>query len=61
MKKGVTPELDSKWWAKNKAKTLTKTGIGKALRNYEVARAKEDDKLVLKTLSALKTAIGKGV
>jgi hypothetical protein len=61
MKKGVTPQLDSKWWAKNKAKTLTKTGIANALRNYEVAQAKKDDQRVLKTLSELKKAVANGV
>ncbi|MCR8723332.1 hypothetical protein [Frigidibacter sp. ROC022] len=61
MKKGVTPQLDSKWWAKNKAKTLLKTGIGDALRNYEVAQAKKDDQLVLKSLSVLKKAVANGV
>ena len=61
MKAGATPELDSKWWSKNKAFTLKKTGIGEALRNYEVARAKEDDELVLKRLSELKRAIANGV
>jgi len=61
MKKGATPELDSKWWAKNKPMTLTKTGIGDALRNYEVAQAKKDDQKVLATLSALKKAVANGV
>jgi hypothetical protein len=38
MKANVTPELDSKWWSKNKPKTLKKTGLGAALGKYEVAR-----------------------
>lgn len=36
MKKGEKPQLSSGWWEKNKAKTLLKTGVGEALRAYEV-------------------------
>lgn len=36
MKKGETPKLDSEWWKKNKPGTLNATGLGAALRTYEV-------------------------
>lgn len=35
MKKGAVPELNAKWWDKNKAKTLGKTGFGAVLRTCE--------------------------
>lgn len=35
MRAGATPELTASWWKKNKAKTLTQTGVSKALLNYE--------------------------
>lgn len=64
MKKGATPELSQKWWSKNKATTLSKTGLGAALTRYEVA---VDDKFnfdkqlkELKGVNALvKKAVGK--
>ena len=42
MKKGATPELDSKWWSKNKAKTMKKSGLGAELKSYEVLKAKAE-------------------
>ncbi|MEM7439063.1 MAG: hypothetical protein AAF393_05640 [Pseudomonadota bacterium] len=44
MKKGATPELDGKWWSKNKAKTMKKSGLGKALTTFEVARERTNAK-----------------
>ena len=42
MKKGATPELDSKWWSKNKAKTMKKSGLGAELKAFEVLKAKAE-------------------
>lgn len=54
MKKGAKPELSQKWWSKNKAKTLKKTGLGAALKDYEVAVELGDNKRMLNSLSAVK-------
>ncbi len=37
MKKGAKAQLSYKWWSDNKAKSLKKTGLGKALQAYEKA------------------------
>ncbi|GMG84324.1 hypothetical protein LNKW23_35390 [Paralimibaculum aggregatum] len=37
MKANAKPELEQKWWRKNKAKTLKSTGFGKVLGEYETA------------------------
>lgn len=37
MKANAKPELEQKWWSKNKAKTLKSTGFGKVLGEYETA------------------------
>ncbi|MCZ6837547.1 MAG: hypothetical protein O7G85_17360 [Planctomycetota bacterium] len=57
MKKGATPELNQKWWSKNKAKTLKKTGLGDALKSYEVAIDLMDDPRALKSLSDVKKKV----
>ncbi len=54
MKKGAIPELNHKWWAKNKAKTMGKTGLGKALKDFEVAEEINDPAKMLKALSEVK-------
>ncbi len=41
MKNGARAELNYKWWDKNKAKTLKKTGLGKALKEYEKDNPKD--------------------
>ncbi|MEM8591501.1 MAG: hypothetical protein AAGF13_03150 [Pseudomonadota bacterium] len=53
MKKGAIPQLDSKWWSKNKAKTMGKSGLGDELKKFEVLIAKatasgQDDKTIAK-------------
>jgi len=53
MKKGEQPRLDAKWWSRNKAKTLGKTGVGAALKEYEVALDLLDEQRQLKALNAL--------
>lgn len=42
MKKGMTPQLDYKWWSKNKPNFLGKTGLGDALKDYAIAMDKFD-------------------
>ena len=54
MKKGAAPELRQKWWSKNKAMTLKKTGLGAALKDYEVAEKLSNSKRMLKALDAVK-------
>ena len=54
MKKGAIPELNHKWWSKNKAKTMGKTGLGKALKDFEVAEELNDPAKTLKALSEIK-------
>ncbi|MEP5729430.1 MAG: hypothetical protein ABJL67_08640 [Sulfitobacter sp.] len=36
MEIGAIPELSDKWWVKNKAKTVKKSGLGAALKAFEV-------------------------
>lgn len=55
MKKGEKPQLDSKWWEKNKAKTLLKTGVGEALRVYEAKMDKFDYAGAITALKTVKT------
>ena len=50
MKKGAKPELTQKWWSKNKAMTLKKTGLGQALKVYEDAKKSKDEKRILQAL-----------
>ncbi len=40
MKKGANPQLTYKWWNDNKATSLRKSGLGKALKEYEKAKPK---------------------
>ncbi len=40
MKKGAKPQLTYKWWNDNKATSLRKSGLGKALKEYEKAKPK---------------------
>lgn len=54
MKKGAIPELNQKWWSKNKAKTMGKSGLGKALKDFEVAEEVNDPAKMLKALSEVK-------
>jgi DNA repair exonuclease SbcCD ATPase subunit len=60
MKAGATPELSATWWKKNKAKSLTKTGLSDALRKYEKWAAldkNEDIPKQIKALSDVKRAV----
>jgi len=61
MKKGAVPKLESKWWSKNKAKTLSKTGLGAALKTYEVAIDQLDEAKAIKALGDVKKKIAIGV
>ena len=61
MKKGETPKLDYKWWSKNKAKTMKKSGLGKAIQDYEVAVVKDDPQLMLDKLSEVKKKVVKAI
>lgn len=54
MKKGATPELDQKWWSKNKAKTMKKSGLGDALKDYEIAKDSLDYSDMLAKLALVK-------
>lgn len=54
MKKNAVPELNARWWAKNKAKTMKKSHLGKALKDFEVAEELMDYDRMLKTLSEVK-------
>jgi acylphosphatase len=58
MKKGAVPELNYKWWSKNKAKTMGKSGLGKALKDYEVAQELNDPKRMLKALAEVVKKVG---
>ena len=57
MKKNAVPELNQKWWSKNKAKTLKKTGLGKALKDFEVAEELMDHDRMLTALSDVKKKV----
>lgn len=54
VKANAMPELNAKWWSKNKAKTMKKSGLGKALKNFEVAEDMMDYDRMLKALSEVK-------
>lgn len=54
MKANAVPELSSKWWSKNKAKSLKSTGLGKALKAYEIAADSLDYDKALAALSEVK-------
>lgn len=61
MKKGEVPQLSSKWWEKNKAKTLLNTGLGAALRVYEAKKERFDWDGVLDALKDVDAAAKKAV
>lgn len=57
MKKNAVPELSQKWWSKNKAKTMKKSGLGNALKDFEVAEDLMDYDRMLKALSEVKKKV----
>ncbi len=57
MKKGETPQLSAKWWTKNKARTLGKTGLAEALRNYQISLEQDDTKAMLTALDKVKKTV----
>jgi hypothetical protein len=57
MKKNATPELNYKWWNKNKAKTMKSSGLGKALTAFEVAEDQMNWDKALKALSEVKKKV----
>jgi len=57
MKKNAIPELNYKWWNKNKAKTMKSSGLGKALTAFEVAEDQMDWDKALKALSEVKKKV----
>ncbi len=57
MKKNAVPELNQKWWSKNKAKTMKKSGLGTALKDFEVAEDLMDYDRMLKALSEVKKKV----
>lgn len=63
MKKGENPQFSSAWWKKNKAKTLLKTGISEALREWEIAYngGNTDYPRALKALAGLDKAVANGL
>ena len=59
MKTGVTPELSSKWWSKNKAKTLGSTGLGKVLKSWETAKKQKSGPAMEEAIASLLPAVRK--
>ena len=57
MKASMTPELKYAWWSKNKPKLAKKTGLGKALKDYEIAADQLDWDDVLKKLAEVKRKV----
>ncbi|MFT4961661.1 MAG: hypothetical protein ACI92Z_002754 [Paracoccaceae bacterium] len=57
MKKNAVPELNYKWWNKNKSSTMKKSGLGKALTAYETAADQMDWSKALKALSEVKKKV----
>lgn len=57
MKKNAVPELNYKWWNKNKAKTMKSSGLGKALTLFEAAEDQMDWDKALKALSEVKKKV----
>ncbi|OUS38209.1 hypothetical protein A9Q94_03250 [Rhodobacterales bacterium 56_14_T64] len=57
MKKNAVPELNYKWWKKNKAKTMKTSGLGKVLTLYEAAEDQMDWAKSLKALSEVKKKV----
>ncbi|SEK03329.1 hypothetical protein SAMN05444007_11270 [Cribrihabitans marinus] len=58
MKKGMTPQLDHKWWSKNKPTFLGKTGLGDALKDYAIAVDKFEHEAARKALVQVGKAVG---
>ncbi|GAB2488068.1 hypothetical protein [Jatrophihabitans fulvus] len=52
-----TAQLTKTWWEKNRPDGVSKTGIGDALRKFEIAVAKDDDTQVLKSISELRDKV----
>ncbi|WP_372571943.1 hypothetical protein [Ruegeria jejuensis] len=61
MKANMTPELDQKWWSKNKPKLIKKTGLGDALKDFQVAEDQMDWDKSLKAISNLKRKVADAV
>jgi|GEM_PF-5301935 len=61
MKKGATPELSQKWWSKNKAVTLGSTGLGKALKNFESAKAKKNPVAIATAIREIEPVLKKAI
>ncbi len=57
MKKNAVPELNYKWWKKNKAVTMKSSGLGKALTLFEAAEDQMDWDKALKALSEVKKKV----
>ncbi len=63
MKKGAVPELSHKWWSKNKGLTVPSTGLGDALKDYEIQKNKSsmDYEEMLKALEKVETVAAKAI
>ena len=61
MKAGAKPEMTQKWWSKNKAKTLKSTGLGGALKKYEIAKDQFDAELMNKALKEVEGKVGQAI
>ena len=57
----MTPELDQKWWSKNKPTLSKKTGLGDALKDFQIAEDKGDYDDMLKKLSEVKKKVAGAV
>lgn len=57
MKKNAVPELNYKWWNKNKSKTMKSSGLGKAISLYESSADRMDWDKTLKALSEVKKKV----
>jgi hypothetical protein len=63
MKKGAVPELSHKWWSKNKGVTVPSTGLGDALKDYEIEKNKSsmDYEIMLARLDTVETVAAKAI
>lgn len=63
MKKGAVPEISHKWWSKNKGVTVPSTGLGDALKDYEIEKNKSsmDYEEMLKLLDKVETVAAKAI
>lgn len=57
MKTNAVPELSSKWWSNNKTKLMKSTGLGKALKTYEIAADSMNYDAALTALSEVKKKV----